>query len=255
MKRINFTKLISFVLVFMAFAISNAQDWEWRNPLPQGNRINDIYAFNESKAIAVGDRGTIMRTSNGGESWQISRIKYPKWLYSIHFANSTTGFISDSDGQIYKSTDGGETWEIISKPSSTAISNVYCLSDIDIISISYDGSIFKSTDGGETWNSKSNPGSNSAYLNEIYFIDDNVGFIVGGSQYGQGAELFKTTDRGETWTDIAINYETEFASIFFINSTTGFIVGKYGTILKTTDVGETWTLYEKSGFNSADYDS
>lgn len=41
--------------------------------------------------------------------------------------------------------------------------------------------------------------------------------------------------------------------IFFINATTGYIVGDYGTILKTTDMGATWTC-QNSGTSTVLYD-
>ncbi|HMD13292.1 MAG TPA: hypothetical protein VKI62_01560, partial [Bacteroidota bacterium] len=57
--------LISFCLV------ANAQQtpWQWVNPNPQGNPLNAVWAVNQDTAVAVGETGTVLRTSNGGLTW------------------------------------------------------------------------------------------------------------------------------------------------------------------------------------------
>ena len=48
-------------------------------------------------------------------------------------------------------------------------------------------------------------------INDIYFIDQMIGFAVGGSRYDE-AYIFKTEDAGQTWNRIqenAININTE----------------------------------------------
>ena len=41
-------------------------------------------------------------------------------------------------------------------------------------------------------------------------------------------------------------YVVKLTSVYFVNSTTGFVVGDNGTILKTTNSGERWKN-QKSG--------
>jgi len=44
---------------------SNAFTWSWLNPLPQGNRLNDVQSFNGSDTLfAVRNTGTIMCSAN-----------------------------------------------------------------------------------------------------------------------------------------------------------------------------------------------
>ncbi|MEK9136761.1 MAG: hypothetical protein AAB393_06520, partial [Bacteroidota bacterium] len=66
-------------LVCMA-GTSNAQTaWQWRNPLPQGNRLNGVHVFDANTAVAVGTAGTVLRTTNAGASWATQ-----------HYAGGTT---------------------------------------------------------------------------------------------------------------------------------------------------------------------
>lgn len=86
-------------------------------------------------------------------------------------------------------------------------------------------------------------------INDIYFIDENLGFAIGGNRYDEGY-IFKTTDRGQTWDriqDSAINIDTETGlqtlnGINFYNDSIGQIVGHGGKILRTEDGGESWSM-------------
>jgi len=43
--------------------------WLWQNPLPQGNSLNAVSFIDTLTATAVGDAGTILRTTDGGITW------------------------------------------------------------------------------------------------------------------------------------------------------------------------------------------
>ncbi len=45
--------------------------------------------------------------------------------------------------------------------------------------------------------------NNETISNDVYFEDEETGYIVGGTRYGYGGYLLKTTDGGLTWNNIA----------------------------------------------------
>jgi uncharacterized protein (TIGR02145 family) len=252
----NLLKYIFMLQFFLAIIFSlNAQEWEWRNPLPQGNRINDVYAFSNSEAIAVGATGLVMKTTNAGDNWTISKLETSEWLYAVHFADANNGYIAHGDGNVSKTVDAGANWTLVTKPNSSAIYDIWAKSSMEVLCLDYSGKIFKSTDGGSTWGEITNPGSGSTYLNDIYFFDGNLGFIVGGNTSYSRSEIFKTTDGGSTWNVISSPVESALTSVTFVDSNTGFIVGEGGAILKTVDAGETWSLYSNSGASYPEYTS
>ncbi len=86
--------------------------------------------------------------------------------------------------------------------------------------------------------------SSTLTLNDIYFINKDVGFIA--SQVGK---IFKTIDGGENWKVIQTSTTKDLNSIEFADSTfnnsnnnIGYAVGLTGTILKSIDQGETWVV-------------
>src|SRR4051794_26549827 len=42
--------------------------WRWGNPLPQGNTIR-VLAFNGGTGYAAGDFGTLLKTTDAGQTW------------------------------------------------------------------------------------------------------------------------------------------------------------------------------------------
>ena len=64
--------ILIVVVIDMAafpFAMANAQSgWYWQNPLPQGYTLYGVFFTDANTGTAVGEYGTIIRTSNGGAS-------------------------------------------------------------------------------------------------------------------------------------------------------------------------------------------
>ena len=62
---------ILFSLVLRGNALSTptdlSEDWFWQNPLPQGHALHAVHFVNATTGTAVGDFGTILRTTDGGE--------------------------------------------------------------------------------------------------------------------------------------------------------------------------------------------
>ena len=64
--------VLSVLILFMsitgirtsAFAQSG---WFWQNPPPQGHTLGAVASPDPSNVIAVGDSGTILRTTDGGD--------------------------------------------------------------------------------------------------------------------------------------------------------------------------------------------
>jgi len=63
--------------------------------------------FNASDGWAVGDGGTLLRTSDGGQSWtpQVSGVS--QRLESICFTSATNGWAVGQGGTVLHTTTGG----------------------------------------------------------------------------------------------------------------------------------------------------
>ena len=91
----------SLLIALIAFTLSSAfprQARFWQNPLPTGNNLRGVHAVSANLVIAVGDVGTILKTSNGGASWSIRLSGTAANLNGVWFADDKRGYaVGDSE--------------------------------------------------------------------------------------------------------------------------------------------------------------
>src|SRR6266478_2511954 len=50
-------------------APAGTRQWVWQNPLPQGYELSGVAFVDANNVWAVGDYGTILRSTDGGNTW------------------------------------------------------------------------------------------------------------------------------------------------------------------------------------------
>ncbi len=262
--------LLLFVIIFLSFARASSQEgWFWQYPKPQGNNLNDIYIFNNESAIAVGDLGTVIKTTDGGIHWDVQHHAggTPNDLYSVHFIDSLNGWaaggIKDSQKNILlKTDDGGKNWTEVKTDASLCYNAVYFVDADTGFVIGEDGILLRTSNGGQSWDTRKiddyiGEGWLDVFdLTAITFTDKQTGWIIGLGFYGN--QIYKTTDCGRTWqwngNIIQPMVFPGLNDICFTDKNNGFITGAHGTFLKTTDGGNTWqyqnlsTKYQKEEY-------
>src|SRR5437763_13675335 len=78
-------------------ATSDTQ-WHWQNPLPQGNNLRGASFVDANTGTVVGEYGTIVRTTDGGNSWTIAGNGTTQHSWTVSFTNSNKSKAVD-DGQ------------------------------------------------------------------------------------------------------------------------------------------------------------
>jgi len=203
--------------------------------------LRDIYAFDESTAIAVGPDGQVVKTTNGGVDWD---IQYPtnEWLGAIDFYQNT-GWVVGDKGTILKTTDRGKTW--ISQsigPQSVSFASVSFIDSLTGWATAGFDSIYKTSDGGQNWSVLPMDTTNHFLFEAVHFSDPDTGWAVGIS-----GVIIKTTDGGHTWTtqhcDTPLGVcPGNLYDVFALDGTNAWAVGLDSTIFHTTNGGETWKI-------------
>ena len=63
--------IISLTALFAQAQLRGGQGWVWQNPLPQGNPLFSVhFAKDKENGFAVGSDNAILRTKDGGFSWE-----------------------------------------------------------------------------------------------------------------------------------------------------------------------------------------
>lgn len=83
-----------------------------------------------------------------------------------------------------------------------------------------------------------NPTPTGYNLNDVCFVDEYIGYVV-----GDKGTILKTEDSGVTWTTLTTGSLRNYNMAFFITENTGYITsGKF--LMKTTDGGQSWSEIE-----------
>src|SRR5438876_6889109 len=83
------------------------------SPLRSGttNALHDVYFFDATQGVAVGEQGLILRTTDGGAGWQGVTSGVKDTLRAVSFSGVNGISAGDSQDILY-STDSGSSWQI-----------------------------------------------------------------------------------------------------------------------------------------------
>jgi len=100
------------IFYFLMAGIGSAQSaadagWFMQNPLPTGSTLNAVAVLDDNIKIAVGDSGTILRTTDGGATWMLQSGRTNANLRAVAFIDANTGIVVGDKGTILRTTDGG----------------------------------------------------------------------------------------------------------------------------------------------------
>jgi photosystem II stability/assembly factor-like uncharacterized protein len=215
--------------------------WQWGNPLPQGNTVRAM-SFAGATGYAAGDFGTLLKTTDGGNSWSGLRVGTFQGLTVVQALDANTVF-AGGGCVARRSTDGGATFTAV-RFTPVEINCRVGLRDLSFVSadIGYvllaDGSVFTTTDGGTLFAQRtavpeSRAAGGSANAGGIVFLDARTGYATSGSK------IFQTLDGGVSWRGVA-NAGPTLDDLWFADAQHGFAVGAGGAFLRSDDGGSTW---------------
>ena len=207
--------------------------------------VQNLYSasfINSSVGVAVGNAGTILRTSNGGTNWIAQNSGTPNHLFGAFLLNSSTGWVSGDVGVILKTTNSGASWTLQNSTSVYQLHQLQFLNTTTGYCAGWYGTILKTTDGGTTWISQFS--GTIRNLLGISFVNANTGYVSGG--YGT---ILSTTNGGTTWNILTSGTTLSLENIYFSSSSVGIVIGESGRVQKTTNSGVNWTV-QTSGTGS-----
>lgn len=208
-------RIFLLIILFITFIATGNAQWKRITAMPpqfQNAYYLEVFFLknNPQYGWACGKNGVVVRTTDGGNTWDGTVIPNAYQLEGIYFVNEKVGYTS---GLI----NGFNAF----------------------------GGIFKTTDGGKTWYNITPNGVVDIWGN--YFWDENNGLAIGGGCDDE-QQFYKTTNGGKTWSLFTLSYYGSGLSDLLIdkNSGIGFASGS-GAIFQTFDFGRTWDFYSQSG--------
>jgi photosystem II stability/assembly factor-like uncharacterized protein len=202
--------------------------------------FRDCAFLNERFGYAVGDRGLICRTTNGGATWvQISHGSINDIL-QVRICDRSTAWAVCAGGLVLQTIDGGDTWTPISLGGGT----------IDLTSIDFvNGQGFIVGRSGAAFSFQSArcrsvdlpvaglPSGVTTRLTGVSFISPSFGCVS-----GPGGLVLTTGNGGASWTPSPTGTGADLTGVYLIGNA-GFITGYGGLICVSRNGGRSWTPF------------
>lgn len=152
----------------------------------------------EQSAYALGSYGLVLRTRDGGASWQLVSGDFANpdgfhW-YTMADAGGVT-FVAGEGGLLNRSTDGGETWELLDAGYDGSFFGGLAPASGGMLLYGLRGNIFRTDDGGDTWRSV-RAKSTSTLTGGAELADGTIVLV------GANGAVLRSTDGGESFVRV-----------------------------------------------------
>ncbi len=234
-------------IVFVLAGVATAQQTREATEAMQSDaQLADIAFVDARRGWAVGDRGVIWHTDDGGRHWTLQPSGVDCRLASVFFLDDKLGWAAGGYTQPYTHTtvgvvlhtrDGGATWSVRRDRILPAVRRIGFFDHqhgwaVGRSSALFPAGAFTTDDGGRSW--RAMPGTSTQNWLTADLIDPNTGAAAGRDG------LFATIRRrgiDVQPTDFGLR---ALHRMQLVDATHGWLVGDGGLILQTTDLGKSW---------------
>jgi photosystem II stability/assembly factor-like uncharacterized protein len=242
-----------FCLLLSAFCLiqtASAASWT-RQPTGTMAWLHGIYFLDQNRGWIAGSSGTLLETTDGGQTWCKLFPLTKDNLRDVYFANEKVGWLvaerdvlklktnDEPRAYLLKTQDGGSSWQRVflngSDVNARLVRVVFADSQRGWV-FGESGIVFATRDGGVQWTRQSAPTRH--LLLGGTFVDYAHGWLV-----GAGATILQTSDGGMSWQTGVVRdgAGARFTATSFAGNSLGWAVGTAGLIFATTDGGRTWS--------------
>ena len=179
---------------------TDGADFRQAKSVPVRSTLTAVYFVDEKTGWAVGHWGVVIRTDDGGETWQLQRVdtSVDQPLFSVHFRDRETGWAVGLWSLVIATRDGGKTWTPVRLPPP--------------------------------------PGAKKADRNLLKIFANRMGTLFVAAEQGM---ILRSYD-GENWTYIPTGYKGTFWTGTVLTNGTILVGGLRGTIYRSLDDGRSF---------------
>lgn len=217
------------------FSRDSGSIWQRRYPTPARVRLHKLDALSRLSAWFVGEKGTIVHSSDGGEGWSSRVPDSTIDLHGVSFSSERYGWVVGTRGTIMRSIDSGATWNTMNRGFGESLTSFAAVDSEYAWAVGNGGTILATTNGGDIWERQIS--GTTVPLLSISFIDRQNGIAC-----GEIGTILRTTNGGEDWNLVPQVTLRDLQSVKMFDSTRATIVGNQGVVLRTTNGGANWLI-------------
>lgn len=196
------------------------------SPLAARSLLNGL-ALTGQRVVAVGQRGHIVYSDDGGKSWQQARVPVSSDLVAVSFPTPQQGWTVGHDGVVLHSADGGASWSVQLDGRRAGPLLLEQLRER-----AAKGELGSKDDADKLLEQAGRvaaQGAENPFL-DVWFADARHGYIVGAFNL-----IFETVDGGQTWTSRFDRTDNpELLHLYAVHGVGAdvYITGEQGLVLK-----------------------
>ncbi|OXI92713.1 glycosyl hydrolase [Burkholderia sp. AU33803] len=208
--------------------------------VPVSSTLTSVSFIDARTGWAVGHWGAILKTTDGGETWEVQRLvtSEDRPLFGVHFIDANHGVAVGLWSLILVTDDGGKTWtkkEAVlpnGKKSDLNLFGLFSNGNGEIFATAEKGQLLISRDRGNTWESVETGYKGSFWCGVAL---PNGVLLVGGLR----GTLMRSEDNGHTWSRATLDTRNSITALASRGATV-LAVGVDGLQAQSTDDGKTF---------------
>jgi photosystem II stability/assembly factor-like uncharacterized protein len=212
--------------------------------------LADVCFVDPQRGWAVGDRGTIWHTRDGGQQWFLQRSGVSCRLESISFVSAQVGWVAGGYSHPYSHTgagvilyteDGGLHWNRHTKLLLPPLRRVQMFGSRAGVALAYPSAmypsgVFTTDNGGRSWSQVPGERKRGAQVGD--FLDVRLGAIAGNdAPAAVVGRMLVQSQPIEPGLGLRAPARLELTP-----PNGGWLVGQGGLVLRTADQGRSWRL-------------
>lgn len=136
--------------LFMVTA-DGGRSWQAQRVLEEDMHLNRVTQGSEGVLYLAGERGTLLRSENQGESWEPIDSPYDGSFYGVLPLGDGQLVAHGLRGRVFRSSDGGDAWQNVPLPQPVLIATAVQLRNGTIVLAGQARAHFVSTNRGESF--------------------------------------------------------------------------------------------------------
>lgn len=209
---------------------------------PTDRTLTKAAFLNEKVGVAVGHGGYLLRTEDGGDSWQNIEMEETAGDSLLGATALSNGhlIVYGAFGLYFDSADQGKTWErreAVYEGFDWHISQMIEFQPGSLLAVAEAGNLGVSHDFGETWEQLDSPYEGSFFGGLLLPNND---LLV----YGMRGNVYLSSDKAETWEKVETNTIDTLNTAFVTEDGKVIIGANNGLMLISDDNGKSFSKKE-----------